>query len=405
MAGALKPRWGQPLTGIISNVVFFLVAMLTWYIFSDPRGPVGWFPYPFVMFLAIMILVGLWQHMFLGDWPFQDMKQPARGIVETIVNVVVTWFVIDVVFYRILGIGVNFLSYYGLEAVGQKGFLAQAAIVGFVLLGFYLYPLGTIFFGKWPIRPSDLKQPAAGLAEIGFQSLYEVFFYVILVVPFFAFVLKGSPALNPSWWTNIGGTPHLHWVFGWWEWMVIILFMFPNVWRMKPFGLIKLPQPAKGFIYMGLSMICAYMIFLICIRIIPAWMPPGLFTEIMAEKGAAEWNRFLCLHSAELAGMTLIPFLAWHHYFDDLCGVKDVDSWAGFWIRTFGVLFFAAILYWIYYYGNFGHWALGNHHMSPENLGHRFWHGESLVWNFWWIVPLLWNEWFFHKWPFYVHEH
>jgi len=46
---------------------------------------------------------------------------------------------------------------------------------------------------------------------------------------------EGVPALNPSWWTNIGGTPHLHWVFGWWEWMVIILFMFPNVWRMKPF--------------------------------------------------------------------------------------------------------------------------------------------------------------------------
>jgi len=59
------------------------------------------------------------------------------------------------------------------------------------------------------------------------------------------------------------------------------------------------------------------------------------------DKGAAEWNRFLCIHSAELAGMTLIPFLAWHHYFDDLCGVKDVDSWAAFWIRTFGVLFFS----------------------------------------------------------------
>jgi len=109
MAGELRPRWGQPLTGIISNVVFFLVALLTWYLFSDPRGPVGWFPYPFVMFLAIMILVGLWQHMFLGDWPFQNMKQPARGIVETIVNVVVTWFVIDVVFYRILVIGFIFL--------------------------------------------------------------------------------------------------------------------------------------------------------------------------------------------------------------------------------------------------------------------------------------------------------
>ena len=66
-AGTLQPRWGQPLTGIISFVVFTAIALVTWFLFSDPRGPVGWFPYPFVMYLAMMILVGLWQHMFLGD--------------------------------------------------------------------------------------------------------------------------------------------------------------------------------------------------------------------------------------------------------------------------------------------------------------------------------------------------
>ena len=78
--GALRPRWGQPLTGIISLAVFSVIAWITWFIFSDPRGPIGWFPYPFVMYLAMIILVGLWQHMFLGDWPFQKMKQPLRGI-------------------------------------------------------------------------------------------------------------------------------------------------------------------------------------------------------------------------------------------------------------------------------------------------------------------------------------
>ena len=66
--GVLKPRWGQPLTGIVSLFSFTLIAWVLWYIFSDPRGPVGWFPYPFVMYLAMMILVGLWQHMLLGDW-------------------------------------------------------------------------------------------------------------------------------------------------------------------------------------------------------------------------------------------------------------------------------------------------------------------------------------------------
>ena len=108
MAGhALKARWGQPATGIFAFIAFFLIAWLIWFIFSDPRGPVAAFPYPFVMYLAMMILVGLWQHMFLGDWPFQDMPQPARGIVETLVNLALVWFIIHVVFYRILGVGLQ----------------------------------------------------------------------------------------------------------------------------------------------------------------------------------------------------------------------------------------------------------------------------------------------------------
>ncbi len=402
MEETLKPRWGQPITGIISFITFFLIAWGTWYIFSDPRGPIGWFPYPWVMYLAVMILVGLWQHMFLGDWPFQNMSQPARGITETIVNVIVTWFVIDIIFYRVLGIGFNFLSYYGLEAVGSKGFLAQVAIVGFVLMGFYLYPVGTIFFEKWPIRPSNLEQPAAGWAEIGWSSLFQLFGYVILIVPFFGLVFK-TPALSTPWWTGIAGTPHIHWVFGWWEWAIIILFIFANTWRMKPFALIKLPQPTKGFVYMGLSFVGAYILMLICVKVAPLWLPQETIHHLMEAKGPGEVSRFLYLHSAEIAGMTLIPFLTWHHYFDDLCGTEDVDSWASFWIRNIGVLFFAAIIYWAYYYGNFGYWGLGNPHMAK--LADRFPHGESLVWNFWWIIPLLFNEWFFNKWPFYAHEH
>ena len=73
------------------------------------------------MYLAMMILVGLWQHMFLADWPFQDIPQPARGFVETFVNLAIVWFVIHVVFYRILGLGFNFLSESNLEALAGSG--------------------------------------------------------------------------------------------------------------------------------------------------------------------------------------------------------------------------------------------------------------------------------------------
>ena len=212
-AGELKPRWGQPLTGFISFGVFLAIALVTWFILSDPRGPVGWFPYPFVMYLAMMILVGIWQHMFLGDWPFHNIAQPARGIIMTVANLVIVWFVIDIIFYRVLGLGFNFLSYYGLEALGKPGKLAQVAVVCFVLIGFYTYPVWTIFFGKWPVQPSNLKQPASGFAELGWGSLITLFCYAVLIVPFFGTIFTG-PALGGSWWEGIGGTGPVHWGFG-----------------------------------------------------------------------------------------------------------------------------------------------------------------------------------------------
>lgn len=431
-AGQLRPRWGQPLTGIISNIVFFVVALVLWYIFSDPsRGIFKAFPYPFVMYLAMMILVGLWQHMFLGDWPFQNMPQPARGITQTIVNLILVWFVIHVIFYRVLGLGFAFFSQSGIETmlkaaeplvpaaavktpltfdmfVDPNRRFAERAVVTFVLIGFYSYPFITILFGKWPVRPSDLPQPQAGLAEIGWTSLLTLFFYAVLIVPFWGLVWGSmfgkSYALGMPWWGDIAGTKHVHWVFGWWEWMIIVLFMTPNVWRMKPWSVITLPQPAKGLVSFIINVILGYLIAYACVQLAPAWIDMNELKSHLPAGDAGNPTRFLWYHAAEIAGFTLIPFLAWHHYFDDMAPMKDIDSWSAFLYRTIGVLVLCAINYYFFYYLNFGYWGLGNEHMH-HSLAERFIHGESLIWNFWWIIPLLWNEWFFHKWPFYVHDH
>jgi AAT family amino acid transporter len=382
------------------------------------------------MYLAMMILVGLWQHMFLGDWPFQKLSQPARGIVETIVNLVIVWFVIHVVFYRILGLGFTFFSQPFLEQLAAAGQtvmpegvaktltldalvnpaarFAERAVVTYVLIGFFSYPFVTILFGKWPIRPSDMQQPQAGFAEIGWCSMLTLFFYTILIVPFWGLlygVMFGkSFALGLPWWGGIAGTKHVHWVFGWWEWMIIVLFMTPNVWRMKPWSLIKLPQPWKGIVSFVINVILGYILALLCVKLAQAWLPMEDITHHLPAGDQGNPTRMLWYHAAEIAGFTLIPFLAWHHYFDDMCPMADVDSWGAFWFRTIGVIIvLCAINYFIFYYINFGGWGLGNPHM--HTLAERFIHGESLIWNFWWIIPLLWNEWFFHKWPFYVHDH
>jgi len=398
-AGTLKPRWGQPLTGIIAFLTFFAIGWFTWYILGDPRGPVGWFPYPFVMILALMILVGLWHHMLFANWPFQNLPQPTQGIVMTVGNIILVWFVIEVIFYRILGSGFNFFNYYGLQAIGKHIF-AQVAIVGFVLVGFYTYPVITIYFGKWPVPP-DLKQPDKGILELSWTSLITLFFYTLLIVPYIGAVLPGA-AISVAWWEGFAGTQHVHWVFGWWEWTIVILFLTANVWRGKPWTAIILPQPWKGLVCTAITFVLAFLIGTLCTKLVPVLVPAETLLQLQSTGGDAEVQRFLWLHSAELAGFTLIFFLVWHHYFDDMVPKGNIDSQSGFVFRTVGVLALAAISYGFYYHCNFGNWGLGNHHM--ENVAERFSHGESLLWNFWWIIPLLWNEWFFHKWPFYVHD-
>jgi AAT family amino acid transporter len=217
-------------------------------------------------------------------------------------------------------------------------------------------------------------------------------------------VFGNSFGIAMPWWTGIDGTPHVHWVFGWWEWAIVVLFMTPNVWRMKPWSLIKLPQPAKGLVSFCLVIILGYILAKVFIMLTPLWAPMDDVIKHLPAGDKGNPTRFFWYHTAEIAGMSLIPFLQWHHYFDDMCPSKNVDSWGGFWFRTIGVAVLSVLLYVIFYHLNFGYWGLGNHHMHGS-LGERLVHGESLIWNFWWIIPLLWNEWFMHKWPFYVHVH
>jgi AAT family amino acid transporter len=282
---------------------------------------------------------------------------------------------------------------------------AERAVVCFVLIGFYSYPVITILFGKWPVRPSDLPQPQAGFAELTWASFWTLMFYTVLIVPFwgqlYGKVFGSSIGLNLPWWGEIAGTTHVHWVFGWWEWMIVVLFMTPNVWRMKPWSRITLPQPWKGVVSFGLNLVLGYLIAIVCVKLAPVWIPD--MTAALQHNHNDSLMRFLWYHAAEIAGFTLMPFLAWHHYFDDLVPLPDVDSWSAFWFRTLGVVALCAMNYLFFYYVNFGHWGLGNHHMAHD-VADRLLHGESLIWNFWWIIPLLWNEWFFHKWPFYGHD-
>jgi AAT family amino acid transporter len=462
MAGAHKivPRWGQPLTGIIALVVFTIIAWVSWFIFADPaKGIFKLYEQPFTAFLATMILVGVWQHIIFGDWPFSKLPPLQRGIVMTVTNLILTWFVIYVLF-EFMG---NIIPVFGtktllaqklaimkaagltLPEVGSAAYetlrynamnLKMAAVTYWVVTGFFTYPFWAVLFQKWPFA-GKLSQPGAGMAEWSLTTVVTMFIYGILVLPHFTaagipgFLKAGltpeqvtlamgsvaSYGFNPIWYAKWApaGAQNYYWVFGTYQWMIIGLFLAANTWQGWPWNYVK-SQPWRGLVGVAGIWLFAVIAGKVCFAIMDMYWGP----MVAGSKAAELLPAFRFYHSATIGAACIMPFLAWHHYFDDIPNTPGGMWNAGWWIRFFGVFALAGLWMFVYYkisYPVFGLWptlsiaapnaSLISQLVEPGqtiNIAFQAMN-KGTIWIFWWIIPLLWNEWFMHKWPFYVEEH
>lgn len=386
-----KARWGQPLTGIISSASFLVIALITWFIFSSPQGIFKYYEHPMLEFLAWMILFGAWQHIVFGNWPFEKLKPVTRGIVMIIVNIIGTYVIIYGVFQGFLGKFI--LPLWSVEALVAQGISLEhareyvgGAITMFVLMGFVTYTFWSILFKKWPWG-GKLTQPALGFAEWSLTTVITLLAYGALIYPFYvSAVLKQPLAAAAPWWGIMDGVPHLNYVIGIWEWMVVYLFMTANVWSGKPFHLVK-KQPWSGLAAIISIIVMAY----VTVKILMFGMGAvwGAVDPKAADGPASlAWRYY---NTATLAGFTLFPFLIWNHYFDNW--PQKWGSVVGWFVRTGIVGILAAAQFLIYYSVCLP--LLG---LKPEFSNHA---NKPLVWLFWAIIPLLFNDWFMSKVPFY----
>ena len=386
-----KPRWGQPLTGLLATASFLLIALVTWYIFASPQGIFKFYEHPILEFLAWMLLVGIWQHIMFGDWPFSKLEPITRGIVEICVNIAVVYVIIHGVFQGFLGKLI--LPLWSVDALVARGITEElakeyvgGALTMFVLIGFVTYSFWSILFKKWPWG-GKLTQPSLGFAEWGFTTVVTLFAYGTLIYPFYvSVVLKQPVAAAAPWWGVIDGVSHLNYVIGIWEWMVVYLFMTANVWSGKPWHLVK-KQPWSGLF--GLVSIIILAFFTVKLTIFGMGAVWGA-VDPKATDGpmSLAWRYY---NSATLAGFTLFPFLIWNHYFDNW--PEKMGSVKGWFIRT-GIVFALAVAQFFIYYSI----CLPLLGLKPEFSNHV---NKPLVWLFWSIIPLLFNDWFMSKVPFY----
>ncbi|MCB8817418.1 hypothetical protein [Desulfosporosinus shakirovi] len=232
-----------------------------------------------------------------------------------------------------------------------------------------------------------LTQPALGLAEWSLTTVITLLAYGALIFPFYvSVVLKQPLAAAAPWWGIIDGLPHLNYVVGIWEWMVVYLFMTANVWSGKLFHLVK-KQPWSGLVAIISIIVMAY----VTVKILMFGMGAVWgAVDPKASDGPASlaWRYY---NTATLAGFTLFPFLIWNHYFDNW--PQKWGSVVGWIVRT-GIVGILAVAQFFIYYSV----CLPLLGLKPEYSNHA---NKPLVWLFWAIIPLLFNDWFMSKVPFY----
>lgn len=386
------PRWGQPLTGLIATASLIIFALITWYIFGSPQGIFKCYEHPILEFLAMIVLVGVWQHIIFGDWPFTKLKPLKRAIVETGVSIVMAYVIIYGIFQGFLGKLI--LPLWSVEALVQRGIAEEVAkeytggaITMFVLIGFFTYAFWSILFHKWPWA-GKLTQPALGLAEWGLTTVVTLLAYGTLIYPFYvSVVLKQPIAAAVPWWGVIDGISHLNYIVGIWEWMIIYLFMTANIWSGKPFHLAK-KQPWIGLVALVSIILMSYLTVKILLFGMGAvWGA----VDPKASDGPASlvWRYY---HTATMAGFTLSPFLIWSYYFDNW--PQKWGSVVGWIVRTVGVFAIGVAHYFIYYAV-----CLPMLGLKPELSNHA---NKPLVWIFWAAMMIVLNAWFMGKGPFYT---
>lgn len=199
VAAVVVPRWRQPLAGFLALALGVLVALVTWWIFADDRFALqhfmfGWYPEVASLLGGWGLLVAVWQ-AWLENYPYSKLRKPwAVGLVGTVINLVVVWFMIYVVFYQLIGSLIPVASYpkllliLGLANVELLWRLnvtalylsssATGMVTGATFSFGLLWVAGTMF---WPLYQE--RQPKRGLYAVLLAFAIGLTAWYLLLLP------------------------------------------------------------------------------------------------------------------------------------------------------------------------------------------------------------------------------
>lgn len=245
---ALEPRWKHPITGIVSFIFTFFIALLAWRLiaFSPYAGVVSLFG----GFGILAILYSIW----FETWPFSRLRTPWMvGLTATIFNAIAV-----VMFYLVA----NWFSEAYASFIDITDPMATY-VVGWAVFGSLsasCFSFAILWAGSsqyWPVF--DKKQPIRGLFVFSEGLIITLIVWVLL---FFHTGNSAADPLVPSTWTVQPYDFNMAWT-QWTIFLTLLTLLTFEYWPWKKAG----KQPiigAAAFITVPiLSFLSSYMFFYI----------------------------------------------------------------------------------------------------------------------------------------------
>jgi hypothetical protein len=245
-------RFKQPLAGILSILIVFIISWITWLLFFDPRVFPAWHnPYPShemeITAWATVIggfgLIGVVWAIWFENWPYYGwFRTPWKvGLVGTAIN-----FVIILIFTLLLLPWFN--SFYCSQITDPYiawfvGASIFGALSGSCFSFAVLWVAGTMY---WPFF--KIKQPKRGIIVwiIGNAITILVWFFLFFPAGERTNITSEADAVKP-----ITFFPSYAFSLGWTQWLIFFSLLTMMVFEYWPWNKLGRKQPFMGIIAAG----------------------------------------------------------------------------------------------------------------------------------------------------------
>jgi hypothetical protein len=389
------------LFGLINFVVVCAIVWLLWYIFMNPDAvmklytPMYGFALVVVMLSSIVLISNVAEYYPFSS-PAKSENRVGKGIILTIVAIVLMYFIHYVVFWNFLGkFGIAYFSPDSIVAAGGTGAepwnareQASTAILYYCTAFLWVALFWNLGFGRWPWQKDD--RGTLAFSRFFAISFFVTIIYVILYHPHvcYLFYPAQDKAGVAAWWESWTQTGSAFFGLGLAVCCLFWIVVSDMLWEGYPWKLIGNGQEGsfwRGLVVFAATLALGAILMYVLLKIFNIfWYEPFLGGQY------TDGPDFRLIHAGEITGFFILAAFILNTYFNNFPNLSGI--WLRAIIRTLITLAGGMLFYW-FYYSSLATFFLAKVPgiAQPDD--------KPLVFTFLFLCVVLIQRDFFHGWP------